>query len=78
LIVENPFGNITFLHLILKLKPGEWYRPPGPLVCVSQSDNIFAIFNYMYNEVLIITTKLVYDLHPHYAVKFDKSLLTAR
>jgi len=31
-VLKTLFGNITFLHLRLKLKPGEWYRPPGPLV----------------------------------------------
>jgi len=31
---ENPFGNITFLHMRVKLNPGEWCRPPGPLVNV--------------------------------------------
>jgi len=39
---QDPSGNITFLHLRLKLKPVERYRPPGPLVI--KHWNVFIYF----------------------------------
>jgi len=43
---ENPFGNITFLHLRLKLKPGEHYSPTGPFVSVSVGLYLEHLFFY--------------------------------